>query len=171
MQISAVKPTQGYSIDSLTAPRRKPFHDLAVNRNTGPDTVSISSEAMALSKISHPDSKAGKAKSTEATLPGWFTELLPSGIQNKPLPGLGEVLQPGGAAFSLPALGNPEDQQYAEELFRKFSEILNEHGISTASAFTESTAKDNAFGKILQRELLKAIGENPRLAEFKSHKG
>ena len=164
MSISAIRPLQGQQAVYSLENRRKPEKTRSADRNAGPDTVSLSPEALALSKASRaaalqvesqPDADGG------STLPGWLTDML-SGGGFAGLPGLKDSLEPEDG-LNTPGPDGLAQQDW-EQLGQKLASILNAHGISGTENFTEAGSAANAFGKILQQELFRAISADPRFA-------
>ena len=120
MSISAVKSIQSQYAAQPIQPRRKQESSARADRNAGPDTVSLSPEALALAKTAR----------VEAGVPA-----LP--VSGSPV---------SGEALALPEwlAGGPSPE-----------------ASGSAAALNGPLAPDapgSAFGKILQREILKAIG-------------
>ena len=158
MGISAIRPVQSQFPIQPVEPRRRTEKTSFTNRNTGPDTVSISDEALALSQMARSGDAVKTASSEGAqaaeALPDWFAGMLPASVlsSSKGLPGVREVLN--GSGFNSMGLSE-EDQRYCEELGRKFSEVLSAHGITTTDEYRESVSGNSSFGKIFQQELLR----------------
>ena len=164
MSISAVRSIQGQYAVQPVENRRKPGATQPSNKNTGPDTVSISPEALALSEANRANTLQMDAQPEHdngAVLPGWLADLL-SGSAAVGLSGLKDML---GSENGVAAFGKNEfDQQDWEQLGQKLADILNTHGISSAGDMPKGDTAANAFGKILQQELFKAISADPRFA-------
>lgn len=79
MSISAIRAVQGQQALQSLEPRRRPDKNRPVDRNAGPDTVSISPEALALSKAARTESAlqpvpagASPGAGDIASLPRWL---------------------------------------------------------------------------------------------------
>lgn len=172
MAIAAIKAVQGYQIDGISPARRKPAKEESVlNRNTGPDTVNLSDEALALAKASRSEELAGQSSSANAAVPAWLKALLPAELLDR-----AGSLQQSGAALSghssgASGLSSPlseDNEAYLETLFRNVADLLQSHGITTAESFAVSAGADNAFGAILRQELFKVVSADLRFAGSRS---
>ena len=94
-------------------------------------------------------------------MPDWLTDLL-TGDGFSSLAGLKDMpgSEDGPAALGREGL----TQQDWEELGQKLADVLNARGMAGTNATAEGTSAGNVFGKILQRELFKAISADPRFA-------
>ena len=133
MSISAIRPIQGQRIAWSPQTRRGTGASRSENRNSGPDTIRISPEALALSKTARSNTRdvfIQEVADKATTFAGNFS-VLPR--------------QPAAAGSEASAVGPG----------------------ALAAAATDSASAvfaGGSFGKILRRELIKAISANQGFA-------
>ena len=133
MSVSAIRPIQGQQIAWSPQAGRKPDSPRLAGRNAGPDTVSISPEALALSRTARADTLDAliqEVAGAETT----FAENL--SVLPRQLAAAGS----GGSATGPVALAG------------------------TAADYATAASDGSSFGRILRRELIKAISADQGFA-------
>ena len=124
MSISAIRPVQGQQAVQSPEPRRKPDKARPADRNAGPDTVSISPEALALSKAARTEARLQTSPAATspdagdmASLAGWLVNTPTASAAN----GSGGPAAPAGGVTDSAADRSSVNKILRQELIKAIS--------------------------------------------------
>lgn len=124
MSISAIRPLQGQQAVQSLEPRRRPDKNRSVDRNAGPDTVSFSPEALALSKTARAEATLQTAPADTspgagdiASLPRWLLNTPTASAANGP----SGLATPAGNVVDITADRSSFNKILRQELIKAIS--------------------------------------------------